>query len=501
MAEIDIEVKPGYYENCKHYTYRSPQVFGEFIDNAIQSYEDHKALLLKEPGYKLRVDITIEWKQSKDKVVRASRIIIADNAAGMTGQQFADAFKSADRSVARRGMNEFGVGMKNAACWLGARWKVMSKSIAEPETRTLEFDVMKVSREGLKRLDSIEEIDPAQGHGTTITIDDLWEQNSITQSSEEYLIHSIASIYRYYLRQNELLISVNGCPYLTFEEYEILEAPPYNDLTAPAVKWSCPISQSFGKYSLNGFVALLKDMSQEKRGLVFMRNHRVVMGFDYQERVFGKAIIGDIGSPLFKRVFGEIEISGFEVAFGKNQVNDPNMLESLLKMATGKLKVGETNLLTQGSKWRKTMSAPRPQPQPPVPTPTPKPSPTPTPSPTPFPQPSPVPKPAPRVPNPLPATSTFKFGGNDWKFEMSETTEIEDLFANDLSRKNENVLGCKVNCRHPFFHAFGQPVSQSLAIIKAFSIAYFKATIDGRGSAVKLIGEFNDYINELTSDE
>lgn len=502
MAEIDIEVKPGYYENCKNYTYKSPQVFGEFIDNAIQSYEDHKALLSMEPDYKLRIDITIEWKADSQNVVRANKIIIEDNAAGMTSEQFANAFKSADRSITRKGMNEFGVGMKNAACWLGAKWSVQSKSIAEPETRLLEFDVMKVSRDSLRQLESKETIDPKRKHGTTITITDLWLQNSITQSNEEYLASSIASIYRYFLRNNELLISINGNPYLTFDEYAVLEVPPYDDLSAPAVRWSCPVSQSYEKYSISGFVALLKDMRQEQRGLVFMRNHRVVMGFDYQDRVVGKAIIGNIGSPLYKRVFGEIEISGFSVAFGKNLVNDIDMLEALLKFATTKLKINGKNLLAQGARWRKGMSAQIPQPAP-QPATNPPSLPPANPTPVSVHQPCPAPSPASSVASSsssLPAATTFQFGGIAWQFAMEETTENDELFANDLSRRSENVLVCKVNLNHPFFKAYGTPQKQTLALIRALSIASFKATTDGKGTVTKMMSEFGEIINDLTTD-
>ena len=45
MAEIDIEVKQGVLETYHNYPYKSPQVFGEFIDNAIQSFEDNKNIL------------------------------------------------------------------------------------------------------------------------------------------------------------------------------------------------------------------------------------------------------------------------------------------------------------------------------------------------------------------------------------------------------------------------------------------------------------------------
>lgn len=77
------------------------------------------------------------------------------------------------------------------------------------------------------------------------------------------------------------------------------------------------------------------------------------MGFDPKDRTIGKEFIGQIGSNKYRRVFGELEITGFKVAFGKNQVNDPGLLEALCKQAAGKLIVKGTNLLTQCDKYRK----------------------------------------------------------------------------------------------------------------------------------------------------
>ena len=96
---------------------------------------------------------------------------------------------------------------------------------------------------------------------------------------------------------------------------------------------------------------------------------------------------------------------------------------------------------------------------------------------------------------------TRSFGGLDWIFEMSETDEIDDLFANDTSRKSENVLVCRINPHHPFWGILGQPSKQSLAIIKALSIAYFKTTEDSStAKASTLISQFEEIINDMSPD-
>lgn len=506
MAEIDIEVKQGVLETYHNYPYKSPQVFGEFIDNAIQSFEDNKNILTADPNYKLKVEITIDWEPSpEDNIVRAKTITIEDNSAGMTTEKFAYAFKSADRSTVRIGLNEFGMGMKVAACWLGKKWRVETKSLAEPETHVLEIDVEKVSRENLKKLTSHETIEPSRKHGTKIVISEMWPQTQIKKDSEDYLIKGIASIYRYFIRRGEIEIAVNE-HILSFDKYEVLKASPYTDPDSPEVEWTSNVNLQMGKYGVSGFVSLLKDMDEEKRGVVIMRNHRVVMGFDPADRTIGKAFMGQAGSNKYRRVFGELEVTGFEVAFGKNQVIDLDQLETLMKAVAGKLKVNGVNLLTQCGKYTKKKKSPTPTPTPsPTPTPAPAPSPTPTPTPTPIPMPTPPAGSGGAIPAPEPPQSTsifpkeskFKFGGIEYKMKMEEGTESSELFWNDLSQKSENTLRCKVNLQHPFFEAYGKPTKALIAIIKALSIAKFKATIDS-SSASAMMNDFNQIISSQT---
>lgn len=509
MAEIDIEVKQGILATYHNYTYKPPQVFAEFIDNAIQSFEDNKNSILSEnPGFILRVDIEIEWDvESADHVIRAKRVVVSDNAAGMTIQKFSDAFKSADKNIIRGGLNEFGMGMKVAACWLGNKWSVETKSITENVTHCLEIDVEEVSKGNIKFVNSIDKFTPNQPHGTRVVITDMWPQ--IKKNNLETIKNGIASIYRYYLRKNEIQIYVNG-DMLSFENYEVLKAPAYNDQNGPAIIWKKLIEVDMdgtGKYRATGFIGLLKEMDDQKRGVVFLRRNRVVMGFDAAERTIGKKVMGQPGSNKYRRVFGELEISGFEVAFGKNQIIDIDQLESLMSAVAGKAIIDGVNLLTQADKFRKkTKQTPQPVPtKPELPQPvSPQPVPTKPEPPQPVPpQPMP-PKPAPPRPVPsqddsnseLPVISSFKFAGNTWTFRMESTDEISELFANDASQKNENILGCKINLNHPFFKVYGKPTKQFLAIIKAMSIANYISTVDGRGSVPKFLQEFEDIIND-----
>ena len=508
MAKISFKATQGVYLTYKSYTYKAPQVFGEFIDNSIQSYENNKNTFRTiDANYKLRVEIIVDWELGEDNVVKAKSITIHDNAAGMTAQEFSEAFNLADGDIARSGMNEFGVGMKAAAAWLGNRWIIESTSLSDHITRTLDVNLTDICSKNIQELDSKETFEPNKKSGTTVTITELWPENVIKKNGTEDLIKSIASIYRYFLRSNEMDIYINDT-LLHFAEYETLVAPSYKDPDGPDITWRCPVTVSDKSgHKLSGFVALLKDTADEKRGVVIMRKHRVVMGFDPKDRTVGAEFNGQIGSNKYRRVYGELEIEGFNVAFGKNQVNDQDALEALCSMAAGKLKINGLSLLTQGAQYRKKAR----KSQPPIhhalastmeetiPSTVDKPA---------FPAES---EPIQFSPNPpesashsekaLLSSGTFKFGGNDYRISIESGTESNELFWNNLSQKSNNMLICEVNLNHPFFAVYGRPSEQILAMIKALSIAKFKATADNGGSAIAMMNEFNQIINRQIVDD
>lgn len=503
MATISIEAKQGVYLLYKNYPYKAPQVFGEFIDNAIQSAEDHKIQMTSEsPEYQLKVDIDIEWfNDPADNIVKAKSITIQDNAAGMNGDRFKYALNLADDRVTRQGMNEFGVGMKGASAWLGNKWHIETTSIEDGMTRVVDVDLNEISSKQIKTLESQDTYDSTRKPGTTITITELWKENVIKKNSEGDLIKNIASIYRYFIRNQEIQIYI-GDKLLTFEDYPILEAPWHNDPDGKSIKWKKNVTiDDHQGHTITGFVALLKDMSDENRGVVFTRNRRVVLGFNPEDRTIGKDFMGQIGSRKYRRVFGELEITGISVAFGKNQVSDSDLLESLCKSVAGKLKVEGYNLLTQGAQYVKKAKATSKPIVPPV-------DPPKTPIDTPVEPPTVLPPVVPHTSSPvnLPvvttkakvlATDSFVFDGKTFKIDIVESTDSPELFWNDLSQASEEKLLCKVNPNHPFFARYGQPGKAMIALFKALSIAKYKTLVGGSGNATEMMNEFNSIIFTL----
>ena len=96
----------------KHLNYKPWFAVAEFVDNAIQSFISNRDAItsVDGPGTKLRVAIELD-------ALAEGRIVIRDNAAGISDRDYARAFKPAEVPLDRTGLSEFGMGMKSAACW------------------------------------------------------------------------------------------------------------------------------------------------------------------------------------------------------------------------------------------------------------------------------------------------------------------------------------------------------------------------------------------------
>ena len=91
----------------------------DFVDNALQSYRDNKKQLQEiEPEYKFKISIDFIWDETTG---RAKEISIVDNAGGLSEARFKKAFMTAETPENNKGLNEFGMGMKTAAGWLGEK--------------------------------------------------------------------------------------------------------------------------------------------------------------------------------------------------------------------------------------------------------------------------------------------------------------------------------------------------------------------------------------------
>ena len=254
-------------------------------------------------------------------------------------------------------------------------------------------------------------------------------------------------------------------------------------------------------YRAKGFIAILKDINNTQNGLVLLRRGRVIVGAETDGRYFPKSIFGAQGNFRFKRLFGELELDGFEVSFNKNDIQDKENLEALMEALKGEIHTREFDLYTQAEDYRvdenrkivkklvKRHNTSTKADRKPIDIFTPK----------------PVQGTLPVVEIPVVKEPTVLDGFED-TYKIKETSYTlslqyvegagDDLCWVDVSNKSGHEIICKIDVNHIFFQHFGKPTDAITAILKTIAIAKFTAKEQGNDTAGELLTYFNQYIKE-----
>ncbi len=507
IQSVSIEIGNSLYNRFEDFPSTVSHDLAEFIDNALQSYKDNYARLKElDSTYKLKVEIDIEWDDSERK--RAKSISIKDNAAGIEKSKYVTAFKPGNTPENNTGLNEFGMGLKTAACWFGNSWTAKTKALGETVERTIHFSLNDVTIQDLKTLPVEEVATDINAHYTTIKITDL-TKNAPAYRSLVNIKSELASIYRMSLRNREMEIYVCG-ESLSFIEPEILVAPFVRTPDAEPILWKKEIAVELmgGKYRAKGFIGILRTMNKTQNRIVLMRRGRVIVGADTEGQYYSRHISGQSGSPRDKRIFGELELEGFQVTFNKNDVQDKDNLEALMEAVNGVIHTKEFDLTTQAQEYRedeRTKQIKR------------------------------IVKKhntsqktnrSPIVVNTVSNSDevsmstnidtnhglvaapsvvlgeyedSYKINGQDYTLKvvfMKEGKKTGELFWVDVSEKNNNIIACQINTQHIYFEHFGKPDDASIALLKTMAIAKFAAKNQGNDTAADMFNFFNDFIKE-----
>ena len=349
---FDARPDSGIFKVIRHLNYKTQYAFAEFIDNSISSYEENKlALRAIDPHYRLRVTIEID----------ENIITVTDNAAGIPKNQYARAFKTAaPPKDPKKGLNEFGMGMKTASIWLSNHWKVVSASLEDNQIGQVVFDVDQM----IKSKNTI--IKPTwvtntnkRNHGTKIILENL--NRSIT--SLPTIKKHLAEIYRCYLRSGEVDIHIfrtkddENSPdnIINFQELKPLVAVAhYPNGPKEKVTWEKNIDIKLkNNIRIKGKVMILEKGSTTKAGLYLFRRNRLIIGASEPYRPM--EIFGRSNSFQYQRIHGELHLEGYEVTHTKDDIiwgtngDDENTFIKEVKKA---IQSGELNLVMQALNYR-----------------------------------------------------------------------------------------------------------------------------------------------------
>jgi hypothetical protein len=343
--KVNISPGVGIIKIFKALDYEPWFALAEYVDNSISSYLYCCDSIKKFEGdYKLKIEIQLNYVDNT--------IEIKDNAGGISSDKFEYAFRAAEIPSDTTGLNEFGMGMKTASSWLANRWTVRTKAIGEKIERTIQFNVNEVVENDIHELNALEKIVDENEHYTVITLDELTGNAPLQRDLNKIKKH-LASIHRKFIRRKDVSIFINN-EELVFFDQEILVAPAWNDLNGENISWKIDIDQKFGSNKrVKGFIGLLSTMSTSVyNGLSLFRRGRVIQGSG-DDLYRPKQICGQNGSHQYKRVFGELELEGFNVDFTKGKFQGDKDFDGLLDLLQDFCDSDDMPLLTQARKYRK----------------------------------------------------------------------------------------------------------------------------------------------------
>lgn len=510
IEKVSIALKPNVYNTFRNLNNTVSNTLGEYVDNAVQSFIDHKKELLETDGsnYKLKVHIAIDWTNRS--------ISICDNAAGIDTQNYERAFEPAHIPLDDTGLNEFGMGMKTASVWLANKWSVRTKALGEMVERFTEFDLEKVTAEEREEFVVIEQPKMKDSHYTEIILTDLSENAPKPMQMDKIKRH-LSSIYRNFLRSGEVEIFVNET-LLEAPNYNILKAPFYKTPDGENILWKKEIDFEIDGYKAKGFIAILDKIQNGANGLVLMRRGRVIVGGG-DERYFPSVLFGQSGSFRYRRLFGELELEGFEVSFNKNGFREEEDLYMLMEGIRDELKADEPSLLSQTDNYRqrgkehyekisKTIKKDLEKKS----------------------KPKQLSRQVSAVESNVNNTQyiqkneeklikaealdscseTFQYNGKNYilKIELVTETEADSLYSVIMNPDEENTeseatpIVCKINLAHPFFTRFdqfkkGQDYTPIVTIFKALTLAEIMAPDRGTKYASNVRILFNQGILQM----
>lgn len=351
MDDIEIRPEVTMLSVLRHLNYKPWFAIAEFIDNALQSYLANRQALetLHGSDFQFLVEVRIDTNGP-------GQIIITDNAAGISIADFPRAFRPAQVPLDRSGLSEFGMGMKSAACWFAETWSVRTKAIGESVERTINFDVRRIVDNKIERLGAeTRAVDPAS-HYTVVSLRGLHHvpQGRTLGKIKEHL----ASIYRRFLRDGRMALKFDD-DLLAFASPAVLTAVPY---TTPGVQtqgsdvkpvlWKKEINLDFGKgQRVTGFAALREVGSTQLAGFALFRRDRLIEG-SYDETYRPSFIFKQTNSYPYQRLFGELQVEGFDVSHTKDGFRWEEYEDIFLSCLKDELEAKPLDLLAQAENYR-----------------------------------------------------------------------------------------------------------------------------------------------------
>jgi hypothetical protein len=268
---VDISPGVGVYGMFPSFNYKPWLALGEFLDNSISSYQQHRKAIESIHGVSFKLRILIDYDPDR------GTLEIRDNAAGIDKERFAGAFALAKPPDDLRFISRYGVGMKAAACWFARDWSLRSTAIGEDVERSLNWSTKAITEGETEVLHPVVRSVPKSDHYTVLTLKNLIHPPSGPKTVAKIKSY-LPNIYREFIRDDQIEILWNG-QLLEVEHLPTLSAPPQWDMSQPERVWEehVQLSMNDGR-TINGRVFLLQKMRRSYTALNLFWHNRLILG-------------------------------------------------------------------------------------------------------------------------------------------------------------------------------------------------------------------------------
>lgn len=341
---MKLRVGNGAVGGYRRLPYKVWYAIAEFVDNSIDAYlrKGNKGALDKDfraNGEVLTVQVEYD---KKSKILR-----IEDNSFGMDREILEAALEIATPSKQTAGLSEYGMGMKTAAIWFASQMEIRTKKIGDPKELRILIDFDEFIAGNVDDFEITETTRPSDHHYTIIELRGLLR--NLGESGFGKARQFIGSIYREFLREGILKISVGG---------EEILAPPGKDDIDQFLKrkdetpYVIPITETVAGKSVTGWIGVLGPSfgGRNKAGFALIRRKRTIRGWVDSwrpELIFGEGARND---TINQRIVGELHLDSFPVSHTKDAIDwlddDEDTLAKKVKQAAeraGLIKAAKAN--------------------------------------------------------------------------------------------------------------------------------------------------------------
>lgn len=342
--EAELSVGPKAIDAYSRLSYTMWFALAEFVDNSTQSrlnYGDLVDQILQTEGRPLTVSI-VHNRQTKE-------IIIEDNSIGMTKDDLVAALRIATPTTDSKGRSKYGMGMKTAACWIGAMWTVTTCEWGSGEEWTAAVDVDAIANHGAKVPLTMRPMSK-DDHYTRITISNL--RRVIQKRSEETIKTYLGSMYMFDLRPDDngqvaLKLTYNG------EEVTPPDESDWDTDPSGTIMKRELLELSLDGKTIKGWIGVLRKGGRKFGGFSLFQNKRQIQGFPnaWKPRsIFGGVDDEGANNLVAQRLTGVLQLDGFVVSHTKDAV----LFEGDEEEALEEFLVKETKAYAEYAKSRRS---------------------------------------------------------------------------------------------------------------------------------------------------